>query len=62
MAQIVVTFFNFLTGLCLMVVSFVSTTVPSTSKIELTLRYIFRLSPSFCRATVWRSWLCVHTA
>jgi hypothetical protein len=47
-AQIVVMFFNFITGLCLVVVSFVLTTIPSTTEISLSLRYLFRLFPSFC--------------
>eukprot|EP01038_Epipyxis_sp_PR26KG_P005748 gene5748-7937_t len=47
-AQIAVMFFNFVTGLCLMVTSFVLTTIPSTSEISLSLRYLFRLFPSFC--------------
>ena len=47
-AQIAVMFFNFITGLCLMVVSFVLTTIPSTTEINLSLRYLFRLFPSFC--------------
>ena len=41
-------FFNFITGLCLMVVSFVLTTIPSTTEISLSLRYMFRIFPSFC--------------
>jgi ATP-binding cassette subfamily A (ABC1) protein 3 len=47
-AQVAVMFFNFVTGLCLMVVSFVLTTIPSTSEDNLKLRYIFRLFPSYC--------------
>lgn len=47
-AQIMVMFINFLTGLCLMVVSFVLTVIPSTMKINLSLRYLFRLFPAFC--------------
>lgn len=49
-AQVVVMFLNFLTGLCLGVVSFVLTTIPSTTEISLSLRYLFRLFPSFCLA------------
>lgn len=41
-------FFNFITGLCLVVVSFVLTTIPSTTELNLSLRYLFRLFPSFC--------------
>lgn len=47
-AQIVVMFFNFITGLCLSVVSFVLTTIPSTASISLSLRYLFRIFPSYC--------------
>jgi ATP-binding cassette subfamily A (ABC1) protein 3 len=47
-AQIAVMFFNFITGLCLVIVSFVLTTIPSTTEINLSLRYLFRLFPSFC--------------
>jgi ATP-binding cassette subfamily A (ABC1) protein 3 len=47
-AQVVVMFFNFITGLCLMVVSFVLTTIPSTSELNVSLRYMYRLFPSYC--------------
>ncbi len=47
-AQIIIMFFNFMTGLCLMVISFVLTAVPSTSSINQQLRFIFRLFPAFC--------------
>mmetsp|Transcript_62430 Transcript_62430/g.122842 ORF Transcript_62430/g.122842 Transcript_62430/m.122842 type:complete len:2323 (-) Transcript_62430:80-7048(-) len=47
-AQIVVMFTNFITGLCLVVVSFVLTTIPSTTAISPSLRYLFRIFPSFC--------------
>ncbi len=47
-AQIIIMFFNFMTGLCLMVVSFVLTAIPSTTELNMSLRYIFRLFPSFC--------------
>lgn len=47
-AQVFVMFYNFVTGLCLMVVSFVLTTIPKTTSISLQLRYLFRLFPSFC--------------
>jgi ATP-binding cassette subfamily A (ABC1) protein 3 len=47
-AQLVTMFFNFLTGLCLMVVSFVLTTINSTESLAVDLRYLFRLFPSFC--------------
>lgn len=47
-AQLVVMFANFLTGLCLMVVSFVLTTISSTESIAVDLRYLFRLFPAFC--------------
>ena len=47
-AQLIVMFFNFLSGLCLMVVSFVLTTIHSTESIAVDLRYLFRLFPSFC--------------
>jgi ATP-binding cassette subfamily A (ABC1) protein 3 len=47
-AQVVVMFYNFLTGLCLMVVSFVLTTIPDTSSDAYTLRYIFRFFPAYC--------------
>lgn len=47
-AQIMVMFLNFLTGLCLMVVSFVLTVISSTQALNVQLRYLFRLFPSFC--------------
>lgn len=47
-AQLVIMFANFLTGLCLMVVSFVLTLISSTQEINVHLRYLFRLFPSFC--------------
>jgi ATP-binding cassette, subfamily A (ABC1), member 3 len=47
-AQLIVMFFNFLSGLCLMVVSFVLTTINSTESVAVDLRYLFRLFPSFC--------------
>jgi len=47
-AQIVVMFLNFITGLCLVVVSFVLTTIPSTTHQAYDLRYVFRIFPSFC--------------
>jgi ATP-binding cassette, subfamily A (ABC1), member 3 len=47
-AQLIVMFFNFLSGLCLMVVSFVLTTIHSTESVAVDLRYLFRLFPSFC--------------
>lgn len=47
-AQLMVMFGNFITGLCLMIVSFVLTLIPSTTSINVTLRYLFRLFPSFC--------------
>lgn len=76
-AQIVIMFLNFLTGLCLMIVSFgkntfryefylsfalcgdvdcllhffgelVLTTISSTSEINLSLKYMYLLFPSFC--------------
>lgn len=47
-AQLIVMFFNFLSGLCLMVVSFVLSTIASTQSVAVDLRYLFRLFPSFC--------------
>src|SRR5690606_6972085 len=47
-AQNVVMFLNFITGLCLMVVSFTLTFIPSTSNIAYDLRYVFRIFPAFC--------------
>ncbi len=41
-------FLNFITGLCLVIVSFVLTTIPQTSGKALKLRYLFRVFPSFC--------------
>ena len=41
-------FFNFITGLCLVIVSFVLTTIPNTTHQALQLRYLFRVFPSFC--------------
>jgi hypothetical protein len=46
-AQIVVMFFNFITGLCLPIVSFVLITIPSTSAISPSLRSMFRIFPAF---------------
>lgn len=47
-AQVVVMFFNFITGLCCMVLLYVLTLIQSTVKMSLRLRYLFRLFPSFC--------------
>lgn len=47
-AQVAIMFYTFLTGLCLMVVSFVLTQIPKTSHQEVSLRYFFRLFPAFC--------------
>ena len=47
-AQIIVMFFNFVTGLCLMVVAFILPIIPSSQGIAPSLRYLFRLFPSFC--------------
>jgi ATP-binding cassette subfamily A (ABC1) protein 3 len=47
-AQIMVMFFTFITGLGLMVCSFVFTLVHSTREMNLGLRYFFRLFPPFC--------------
>ena len=47
-AQIIIMFFNFITGLGLMVVGFVLTTLPRTAERSVTIRYIFRIFPSFC--------------
>ena len=47
-AQLIVMFLNFITGLGLMVVSFVLTTIPNTSRIAVSLRYVFRIFPAFC--------------
>ncbi len=47
-AQLLIMFINFLTGLCLMVVSFVLTLIPSTAGLNMSLRYMYRLFPSFC--------------
>jgi ATP-binding cassette subfamily A (ABC1) protein 3 len=41
-------FFNFLTGLCLAIVSFILTAIPSTCELNVYLRYLFRLFPSYC--------------
>jgi ATP-binding cassette subfamily A (ABC1) protein 3 len=41
-------FANFLTGLCLMIVSFVLSTISSTQSLAVDLRYLFRLFPAFC--------------
>jgi len=41
-------FFNFITGLCLVIVSFVLSTIPNTTHQALQLRYLFRVFPSFC--------------
>ncbi len=41
-------FLNFITGLCLVIVSFVLTTIPSTTHQAYDLRYLFRIFPSFC--------------
>lgn len=47
-AQLVIMFGNFLTGLCLMIVSFVLSSINSTTSIAVDLRYLFRLFPAFC--------------
>ncbi len=47
-AQTLVMFLNFLTGLCCMIVSFVLTVIPSTAKVNMSLRYVYRLFPAFC--------------
>jgi ATP-binding cassette subfamily A (ABC1) protein 3 len=47
-AQVMIMFFNFITGLCLGIVSFVLINVPRTSAISPQLRYIFRIFPAFC--------------
>lgn len=47
-SQVAIMFFNFLTGLCMMIVSFILTEVPSTQEMNLYLRYLFRIFPSFC--------------
>jgi ATP-binding cassette subfamily A (ABC1) protein 3 len=47
-AQIMVMFINFITGLGLMVCSFVFTLVHSTRAMNVHLRYFFRLFPAFC--------------
>eukprot|EP00981_Chlorochromonas_danica_P003709 scaffold684_cov167-Ochromonas_danica.AAC.8 len=47
-AQVSIMFFNFITGLCLMIVSFILTAIPSTQAVNVQLRYFFRLFPSFC--------------
>lgn len=41
-------FFNFVTGLCLVTVNYVLTTLSSTSEIAVSLRYVFRIFPAFC--------------
>lgn len=41
-------FFNFISGLCLMITSFVLATIDSTMEINYYLRYLFKLFPSFC--------------
>ncbi|KAJ1408914.1 ABC-2 family transporter protein-domain-containing protein, partial [Ochromonadaceae sp. CCMP2298] len=47
-AQIAIMFFHFVTGLILSVVSFVLTSITSTAPAALSLRYLFRVFPSFC--------------
>jgi ATP-binding cassette subfamily A (ABC1) protein 3 len=47
-AQVAIMFFNFITGLCLSVVSFVLISVPRTTKLSRYLRYVFRIFPAFC--------------
>jgi ATP-binding cassette subfamily A (ABC1) protein 3 len=47
-AQIWVMFFNFISGLILSVVTFVLISIKSTAQISLTLRYIFRIFPTYC--------------
>lgn len=47
-AQLVIMFGNFLTGLCLMIVSFVLSSINSTQSLAVDLRYLFRLFPAFC--------------
>eukprot|EP01031_Cornospumella_fuschlensis_P022275 gene22275-27238_t len=52
-SQVAIMFFNFLTGLCLMIVSFILTYIPSTTEINVSLRYVFRLFPSFCLGDIF---------
>lgn len=47
-AQIMVMFFNFVTGLCLMIVAFILAAIPSSQEVAVPLRYMFRVFPSFC--------------
>ncbi|RYH30057.1 ATP-binding cassette domain-containing protein [archaeon] len=52
-SQVAIMFFNFLTGLCLMIVSFILTYIPSTTEINVSLRYVFRLFPAFCLGDIF---------
>lgn len=47
-AQIVVMFFNFITGLCLVTVAYVLTLISNTTELSVQLRYLFRIFPAFC--------------
>jgi ATP-binding cassette subfamily A (ABC1) protein 3 len=60
-AQIVIMFFNFISGLCLMVISFVLSTLPTTSKKSKIIRYFFRIFPTFCLGDgILQLTLCVN--
>jgi ABC-type multidrug transport system ATPase subunit len=47
-AQNIVLFQNFVTGLCLMITSFVLSLIDSTKEINMQLKWIYRLFPGFC--------------
>jgi ABC-type multidrug transport system fused ATPase/permease subunit len=47
-AQVAVMLFTFITGLCLMMVSFVLTLLPQTSEMNYKLRNLYRIFPAFC--------------
>ena len=47
-AQLMVMMFNFITGLCLMIVAFILPLIEQSQGVAVPLRYLFRLFPSFC--------------
>lgn len=47
-AQNIILFQNFVTGLCLMITSFVLSLIDSTKEINMKLKWIYRLFPGFC--------------
>jgi len=47
-AQNIILFQNFVTGLCLMITSFVLSLIDSTKEINMTLKWFYRLFPGFC--------------